>query len=243
MILEVESVAEGEIMKTLIIVSHPDLSESHTQRFLWESLPEKDVTWRHLEAVYPDGVIDVTLEQALVKAHDRIVFQFPLYWYSSPPLLNAWQDAVLTEGFAYGRYGNQLAEKELQVVVATGIPEREYQPGGLEQFTLPELLRPFQATALKCQMQYLPLFVISQFDYMNEKERQSLLIRYRQALTGRLWGTLEEKEEWFQEELLTLGRVQLSKEDHLQVDLLIQQLQANREHLNDLNWTLQEMRE
>ena len=230
-------------MKTLIIVSHPELMESHTQRFLWESLPEQDVTWHHLEAVYPDGVIDVTAEQRLLKGHGRIVFQFPLYWYSSPPLLKAWQDAVLTEGFAYGRVGSQLVGKELQLVVATGVPEKDYQAGGLEQFTLPELMRPFQATAIKCQMQYFPLFVISQFDYMSEQERRKLLIQYRQVLTGRLWGTLEEKEAWFEEELTTLGKVHLSEDDCLQVDLLIQQLQTNREHLNDLNWTLQEMRE
>lgn len=230
-------------MKTLIIVSHPELSESHTQRFLWESLPEENVTWHHLEAIYPDGVIDVIAEQALLKGHDRIIFQFPLYWYSSPPMLRIWQDAVLTDGFAYGRFGNQLAEKELQVVVATGVPERDYQPGGAEQFTLPELMRPLQATALKCHMQYLPLFVISQFDYMSELERRKLLIGYRQALTGRLLSTLEEKEEWFEEELLTLGKVHMSEDDSLQVDLLVQQLQANRDHLNDLNWTLQEMRE
>jgi hypothetical protein len=78
---------------------------------------------------------------------------------------------------------------------------------------------------------------------MSEQERRKLLIQYRQVLTGRLWGTLEEKEAWFEEELTTLGKVHLSEDDCLQVDLLIQQLQTNREHLNDLNWTLQEMRE
>ncbi|MGP6139169.1 MULTISPECIES: NAD(P)H-dependent oxidoreductase [unclassified Jeotgalibaca] len=230
-------------MKTLVIVSHPELRESHTQRFLWESLPTENITWHHLEEKYPDGIIDVNQEQNLLKAHDRIVFQFPLYWYSSPPLLKKWQDSVLTEGFAYGRYGSQLASKELLLVIATGVPEKAYQPGESEDFTLPELLRPFQAMATKCELVYLPVFVISQFDYMSESERRKLLIRYRQALTGPAKMTLEEREMWFERELLILGKEMLPAEDRTLVDLLIDQMQTNREYLNDLNWTLQEMKE
>lgn len=230
-------------MKTLIIVSHPELRESHTQRFLWESLPDEQVTWHHLEGVYPDGAIDPQQEQALLRAHERIVLQFPLYWYSSPPLLKAWQDAVLTEGFAYSRNGSQLAGKELLLVVTTGVQGRAYQPGGAEQFTIQELMRPFQAVALKCQMVYLPVFLVSQFDYMSESERRELLIRYRQALTVNPLPSLEEQEGWFAQELATLGKTGLSYEDSRMVDLLIEQMQANRERLDDLNWTLQEMKE
>lgn len=243
MILEALSVEEGESMNTLVIVSHPELRESHTQQFLWESLPTENITWHHLEEKYSDGIIDVNEEQRLLRAHDRIVFQFPLYWYSSPPLLKKWQDAVLTEGFAYGLYGSQLAGKELLLAVATGVQEIAYQPGGSEGFTLPEILRPFQAVAVKCEMVYLPVFVISQFDYMSDIERRKLLIRYRQALTGPARMTLQEREIWFERELLTLGKEMLSVEDRTLVDLLINQMQTNRDYLNDLNWTLQEMKE
>lgn len=228
-------------MKTLVIVSHPELNESRSQRFLWESLPENGVTWHHLEGLYPDGNIDVASEQALLLTYDRIIFQFPLYWYSAPPLLKQWQDAVLTEGFAHSRYGSKLAGKELQLVVVTGVAEKEYQPGGKEQFTLAELLRPFQAVAQKCQLVYLPIFTISQFEYMDEAEQRRLLVRYRQALTGRSYGSFEEKEQWFRQELQDLGKKQLSEEDAAIVDFLLEQLEENREHLDDLTWTLQEM--
>ncbi|MGT2357467.1 NAD(P)H-dependent oxidoreductase [Staphylococcus aureus] len=36
---------------------------------------------------YPDFIINVKREQELVENHDNIIFQFPLYWYSSPSLL------------------------------------------------------------------------------------------------------------------------------------------------------------
>jgi len=89
-------------MQTLIIVSHPTLADSNLQRFLWESLPAEGVTWHHLEAVYPDGQVDREAEQQQLLQYDRIIFQFPFYWYSSPALLKQWQDVVLTDDFAYG---------------------------------------------------------------------------------------------------------------------------------------------
>jgi len=46
--------------------------------------------------------------------HDRIVLQFPMYWYSMPPLLKKWLDDVLTYNFAYGSKGDKLKGKDLQ---------------------------------------------------------------------------------------------------------------------------------
>ena len=45
------------------------------------------VTLRDMYALYPDGKIDVAAEQAALLAHERIVFQHPFYWYSTPPLM------------------------------------------------------------------------------------------------------------------------------------------------------------
>ena len=52
------------------------------------------------------------LQVALVAA-DTIVFQFPFYWYSVPPLLKEWIDLVLEHGFAYGLEGD-LARRDPQ---------------------------------------------------------------------------------------------------------------------------------
>lgn len=98
-------------MQTLIIVSHPTLADSNLQRFLWESLPAEGVTWHHLESVYPDGQVDWEAEQQQLLQYDRIIFQFPFYWYSSPALLKQWQDVVLTDDFAYGTDGGRLSGK------------------------------------------------------------------------------------------------------------------------------------
>lgn len=74
--------------KTLVIVAHPNLTTSTINK-TWKGRlsQESDITVHDLYATYPNGTIDVAYEQQLLLEHERIVFQFPLYWYSSPSLL------------------------------------------------------------------------------------------------------------------------------------------------------------
>lgn len=82
-------------MRTLIIISHPTIEESLNQQFFKEASAGLPATWHHLESSYPDGKIDIETELQLLAQHDRIIFQFPFYWYSSPAHLKIWQDNVL----------------------------------------------------------------------------------------------------------------------------------------------------
>ena len=84
--------------KTLIIVAHPNIYQS-TVNQIWADTLSKDkehYTVHNLYTVYPDGNIDVAVEQKLVEMHGTIIFQFPIYWFSCPPLLKQWLDSVLT---------------------------------------------------------------------------------------------------------------------------------------------------
>ncbi|MGA9519785.1 MAG: NAD(P)H-dependent oxidoreductase [Trichococcus sp.] len=228
-------------MQTLIIVSHPTLADSNAQRFLWESLPAEGVTWHHLESVYPDGQINQEAEQQQLLQYDRIIFQFPFYWYSSPGLLKQWQDVVLTEGFAYGVDGSRLSEKEFGLVLALGVNECEYQAGGREGFTISELTRPYQAMATKCGMVYLPTLVVSKFDYLSDTKKKELLIAYQQYLTKDNDASLKSSENWFKLQLQSLGKAGLSEADQQLVEHLLAVLEDNREQLDDLAWTLAQM--
>jgi len=148
-------------MKPLVIVAHPNLSASRNNRRLVEELRcHPDIYVHELYSDYPDWVIDVALEQELLLSHELIVFQFPLYWYSTPPLLKKWQDDVLTHGWAYGSKGNKLRGKELLIATSIGGGLDVYQAGGSNHFSISEILRPLQATANICGMTYLPSIVI-----------------------------------------------------------------------------------
>ncbi len=143
-------------MKILHLVFHPDLQRSRVNR-RWKQQLEasgKITTSRDMYAECPDFAFDIDHEQHLLQAHDRIVLQFPFYWYASPPLLKKWLDDVLTYGFAYGSTGNQLKGKDLQIITSAGGQPHHYN--GFDIYaTIPELLKPFQLTANLCGMNYM----------------------------------------------------------------------------------------
>lgn len=116
-------------MKNLIIFSHPHLATSQTHRQLLDEIAElPQVKIHHLEAMYPDGQIDVLAEQqACVKA-ERIIWQFPLYWHGCPAMLKRWQDDVFERDWAYGSRC-ALRGKSLLLVVSMAGQGLEYDGG------------------------------------------------------------------------------------------------------------------
>ncbi|KAM5268045.1 ribosyldihydronicotinamide dehydrogenase [quinone]-like isoform 2-T3 [Hipposideros larvatus] len=44
---------------------------------------------------------DIIDEQTKVQEADLVIFQFPLYWFSTPAILKGWMDRVLCQGFAF----------------------------------------------------------------------------------------------------------------------------------------------
>ncbi len=75
-------------MKTLVILIHPDLKNSMVNKSWVTALAQHPdrYTVHDLHRLYPDGKLNITQEQQLVESHDKIVFQFPLYWFNCPPL-------------------------------------------------------------------------------------------------------------------------------------------------------------
>ena len=85
-------------MQVLVNVFHPRLAQSTVNQAWVARLATAGVTLRDMYALYPDGKIDIAAEQAALLAHERIVFQHPFFWYSTPPLMKQWLDDVLVYG-------------------------------------------------------------------------------------------------------------------------------------------------
>lgn len=171
-------------MKTLVLVFHPDLSRSRANAALLSAareLPTDAVTVRDEYALYPNGRIDVAAEQRLVEEHDRIVLQFPLYWYSSPALLKEWEDKVLEYGWAYGTDGEALAAKQIMVATTAGGPESEYQPVD-DGATIDEVLSPYRMMARYTHAVWLKPFVVFESMELDDEALADAGRRYREAL-------------------------------------------------------------
>jgi glutathione-regulated potassium-efflux system ancillary protein KefG len=150
-----------QMRRVLVLFAHPVLERSRVNRRLLDSIRDLDgVTIHDLYEEYPTLDLDVAREQALLLAHDVIVFQHPFYWYSCPAILKEWQDLVLEHGWAYGEGGTQLRGKITLNAITTGGPEAAYRKGGYNRFTMRELLAPWDQTAHLCGMKFLAPFAV-----------------------------------------------------------------------------------
>ncbi|MCF2443455.1 NAD(P)H-dependent oxidoreductase [Dyadobacter sp. CY345] len=148
-------------MKTLVIVIHPDIKNSVVNKRWIEELnkfPDK-FTVHSLHEIYPDERIDVLAEQKLIEQYERIVFQFPYYWFNCPSLFKKWLDEVLTHGWAYGsKSGYKVGGKKVALAISLGVDEQELGPSGVYKYPLGELTRPFQLSFEYVKADYRPLF-------------------------------------------------------------------------------------
>ena len=139
-------------MTTALVLAHPDLAASRANRALLAGLNDlSGLEVAELYALYPHGKIDFAVERARVLRADRLLLQFPLYWYSVPSLLKQWMDAVLTPLF-YLEPDIAASTAGLPVLAATttGGPSASYQPGSAAGMTIDELFAPLRATARRC---------------------------------------------------------------------------------------------
>ena len=149
-------------MITVLLLAHSDFGASQANRALLHGLndlPGLEVA--ELYALYPDGRIDFAVERERVLRANRLVLQFPLCWYSTPPLLKHWEDAVLTPLF-YLEPDIAASTAGLPVLAATttGGASGSYQPGGATGMTIDELFAPLRATARKCAWLWQPPFAL-----------------------------------------------------------------------------------
>ena len=174
--------------KTLILLFHPDLSRSKSNAALAAvaaNVPGVEIV--NMQSAYPSGMDmfqDGEREAGRLLSADRIVLQFPIQWYSTPPLLKAWQDAVLTRMYyiAYEREGRQLEGRPLMIAATAGNVPEAYRHGGRNLLPMIEILAPLRATAHRCGLVWADPFILYKADKLETGELEAASADYVQAL-------------------------------------------------------------
>ena len=170
--------------KIAILLFHPLIHKSRVNQKLVQAVEGMDgLSIRYMYDLYPDFHIDIRVEQQVLLDHDIIIWQHPLYWYSSPSLLKEWIDIVLEHGFAFGREGKALKGKMLMQAISSGGSRDVYQEGGLRNFSIRQLLAPFEQTANLCNMIYLPPHMVHGTFLLDERGIEEAGSRYRKLIT------------------------------------------------------------
>ncbi len=107
---------------------------------------------------------DIRTELDKISWADHIIFQFPLWWFSTPAIMKGWMDRVLVKGFAYdaGKVFNQglLKGKTASLVVTTQSPASTYQVDGVHQATIDAFLHHIHHTLHFVGIETISPFVI-----------------------------------------------------------------------------------
>ncbi|BBX07796.1 hypothetical protein MAIC_25990 [Mycolicibacterium aichiense] len=169
---------------TLVVYANPRGPASRANAALLRAVTHRpDTETRDLIALYPDGLVDVTAEQAALERADQVVLQYPTYWYSMPGPMKNWLDQVMTPGWAYGPGApGVLAGKTLRIATTTGGVTEDYQPGRLHGFEYADLLAPLRATARRLGMQFAEPLVLHGVRHLSDDELAAAAARYEGLL-------------------------------------------------------------
>lgn len=169
---------------TLVIYVHPSPYKSKVNSRMFRAATSLDfVTGRDLYECYPNFFVDVAAEQQLLRQHEVIVFQFPLYWYSAPALLKEWMDCVLRSGFSHGDGGGALADKDFMISVTSGGSVAAYDAGERHGAPLVSYLAPLEQTARFCGMTVHAPFVVQGASDLELEEVTVLEKQFQNRLT------------------------------------------------------------
>ena len=177
--------------RILILFAHPALQRSRAQKRLLAAVRGLPfVTVNDLYEAHPDLFLDIKKEQALLQAHDIVVFQHPFYWYSCPAILKEWMDQVLEYGWAYGPGERHLTGKWLLSALTTGGGESAYHEQGRNRYPVQQFLLPFDQTAHLCGMNYLPPFLVMGSGQLEDEQLDAFAASYVRVLEKLAYGTL-----------------------------------------------------
>ena len=170
----------------LVLVAHPAMEQSRVNRRLMQAAATASarVVVRDLYALYPDYLIDIDAEQALLASAKLIVWQHPIQWYSMPPLMKLWVDEVLSFGWAYGPGGTALRGKDLWLAATTGGPQESYHPDSYNRYFFDAFLPPYEQTASLCGMRFLPPLRLHGAHRAEDAEVEAHLAVYAQRLSS-----------------------------------------------------------
>lgn len=172
--------------KVLVILAHDDMKISRVnKRFIQELESCDNVEVRDLKALYPDYKIDIQSEQEAIRKAQKVVFQFPMFWFNAPSILKEWMDKVYALGFAFdvtkeGYQRRELEGREFMLAVSMGGHEAAYDG---EYKSVSECLTPYIYTAKFCGMKVVePFYTYRAMQNLSDEKLEELAPKFKQAI-------------------------------------------------------------
>ncbi len=126
---------------------------------------------------------DVKVEQELIKKSKKLIFIFPIWWYSFPAILKGYIDRVFSHGFAYfvlenGEIKGLLEDKEVLIFANFGGSKEEYESSNFDKClenTFSEIFRFCGIKTIKTKFFYSVPYVSDEIRQGYLKEVEDIL--------------------------------------------------------------------
>ncbi|EFC38939.1 predicted protein [Naegleria gruberi] len=174
--------------KTLVFFFHERFESSQANRSMIKALSTLDnIEIVNMHQIFTengnkfDSNSDI---QRLLNA-DRIIFQFPIQWYSMPAFMKQWIDETFTRMYyiRYGEEGLKMEGKKFMISVTAGNFEEAYTPQGQNLIPLDDLLNPLKALAHRCKLQWSEPFISYRANKKSVEELEETAEQYRQFVS------------------------------------------------------------
>lgn len=179
-------------MRTTILVFHHDPARSRTGRAMTNAASHVDgVEVVDMGELYPDGRINGEAEVERLLAAERIVLQFPVLWYSTPPLLKTWQDEVLFRLYYLSPdLGEHLRGLPVFIAGTAGSRREQYTPEGGHLYSLEDLLKPLRSTANRCYWKWTEPYLLYEVHSYSDEHLAGVARDYAQRIAS--WTDVKE---------------------------------------------------
>lgn len=174
---------------TLLLMFHRDITKSKANAALFQAASRiEGINAINMQARYPSGQIDMftdaEADARLLLEADRIVLQFPIQWYSTPALLKAWQDAVLTRMYYIFPEveGDRLCGTPIMMAATFGNLASAYGRDGQNHYSVEEIFAPLKATAHRCGLPWHTPHLIFSADKLDDAALENAAKSYTGAL-------------------------------------------------------------
>lgn len=179
-------------MKILIVSWHTNIDDnSVANKCILEKL-EDTLNWAEFDYLckeYPDYIFDIGKEQQKLLHADVIVFQYPLFWYAMPSILQKWIEDVFQHWFSHWRTWDKLTGKKLVLSITAWAPESAYEEDWLNIFD--RFVNPAKYLCKLCHMEYSWAVVTYWVSYQQRKDHYDEIIQNANEHVNKLVNLLD----------------------------------------------------
>ena len=168
--------------KTLVLFAHPFFEYSTSNVELVKVYRNQDhLEFKDLYEEFADFHITTFRERKRIREFERLVFHFPLIWFSIPPLLKLWIDEVFDMTWS-PEVNHPLQNKDAVIIVTVGGKEINYTENGLYKTTITELLQSLTLSLNVNNIKVSDFIIVYDADDLEKEELREISQKIQQTL-------------------------------------------------------------